>query len=158
VEDSYRFRNDDLRGWCVGKHRDTVLSCGKDERCHTFAIAVSLFFRPFAIILPKARFSHFEDVSGVTIPQDKVRKLVPSGMVVHELLHTGQNLVTEGVKIDLCLDQDGGHLVILPRQELKLPICIFWQSGRLKLLPIGQAVQSNLHGVDLIGLHPADTL
>ena len=38
---------------------------------NTFAIAVSLFFRPFAIILPKARFSHFEDVSGVTIPQDK---------------------------------------------------------------------------------------
>ena len=71
MEDSYRFRNDDLRGWCIGKHRDTVLSCGKDEHCHTFAIAVSLFFRPFAIILPKARFSHFEDVSGVTIPQDK---------------------------------------------------------------------------------------
>ena len=89
----------------------------------------------------------------MTIPQDKVRKLVPSGMVVHELLHTGQNLVTEGVKIDLRLDQDGGHLVILPRQELKLPICIFWQSGRLKLRPIGQAVQSDLHGVDLIGLH-----
>lgn len=73
MEDSYRFRNDDLRGWCIGKHRDTVLSCGKDEHCHTFAIAVSLFFRPFAIILPKARFSHFEDVSGVTIPQNKVR-------------------------------------------------------------------------------------
>ena len=105
VEDSYRFRNDDLRRWCVGKHRDTVLSCGKDERCHTFAIAVSLFFRPFAIILPKVRFSHFEDVSGVTIPQDKVRKIVPSGMVAHELLHTGQSLVTEGVKIDLCIDK-----------------------------------------------------
>ena len=92
------------------------------------------------------------------IAQDKVRKLVPSGMVVHELLHTGQNLVTDGVKIDLCLDKEGGHLVILPCQELQLPICIFWQSGRLKLLPIGQAVQSDLHGVDLIGLHPADTL
>ena len=51
------------------------------------------------------RFSHFEDVSGVTIPQDKVRKIVPSGMVAHELLHTGQSLVTEGVKIDLCLDK-----------------------------------------------------
>ena len=100
VEDSYRFRNDDLRGWCIGKHRDTVLSCGKDEHCHTFAIAVSLFFSPFAIILPKARFSHFEDVSGVMIAQDKVRKLVPSGMVVHELLHTGQNLVTDGIEID----------------------------------------------------------
>ena len=81
----------------------------------------------------------------MTIPQDKVRKLVPSGMVVHELLHTGQNLVTDGVKIDLCLDQEGGHLVILPRQELKL-------------LPIGQTVQSDLHGVDPIGLHLADTL
>ena len=92
------------------------------------------------------------------IPQDKVRKLVSSGMVAHELLHTGQNLVTEGVKIDLRFDQEGGHLVVLPRQELKLPICIFWQSGRLKLLPIGQAVQSDLHGVDLIGLHPADAL
>ena len=55
------------------------------------------------------------------IAQDKVRKLVPSGMVVHELLHTGQNLVTDGVKIGLRLDQHGGHLVILPRQELKLP-------------------------------------
>ena len=92
------------------------------------------------------------------IPQDKVRKLVPSGMVAHELLHTGQNLVTDGVKIDLCLDQEGGHLVILPRQELKLPICILRQLGRLKLLPIGQTVQSDLHGGDLIGLHPADTL
>lgn len=79
-------------------------------------------------------------------------------MVVHELLHTGQNLVTEGVKIDLCLDQEGGHLVILPRQKLKLPVCIFWQSGRLKLLPIGQAVQSDLHSVDSVGLHLADTL
>lgn len=39
------------------------------------------------------------------IPQDKVRKIVPSGMVAHELLHTGQNLVTEGVKIDLCIDK-----------------------------------------------------
>ena len=58
----------------------------------------------------------------MTIPQDKVRKLVPPCMVVHELLHTGQNLVTDGVKIDLCLDQHGGHLVILPRQKLKLPI------------------------------------
>ena len=102
MEDSYRFRNDDLRGWCIGKHRDTVLSCGKDVCCHTFAIAVSLFFRPFAIILPKARFSHFEDVSGVMIPQDKVRKLVSSGMVAHEFLHTGQNLITEGIKINLC--------------------------------------------------------
>ena len=73
------------------------------------------FFRPFAIILPKARFSHFEDVSGVMIPQDKVRKLVSSGMVAHEFLHTGQNLITEGIKINLCLDQHGGHLVILPR-------------------------------------------
>ena len=81
----------------------------------------------------------------MTIPQDKVRKLVPSGMVVHELLHTGQNLVTEGVKIDLCLDQNGGHLVILPRQELKL-------------LPISQTVQSDLHSVDSVGLHLADTL
>ena len=92
------------------------------------------------------------------IAQDKVRKLVPSGMVVHELLHTGQNLVTDGVKIDLRFDQKGGHLVILPRQKLKLPICILRQSGRLKLLPIGQTVQSNLHGVDSIGLHLADTL
>ena len=64
-----------------------------------------LFFRPFAIILPKARFSHFEDVSGVMIPQDKVRKLVSSGMVAHEFLHTGQNLITDGIKINLCLDQ-----------------------------------------------------
>ena len=70
------------------------------------------------------------------IAQDKVRKLVPPCMVVHELLHTGQNLVTDGVKIDLRLDQKGGHLVILPRQKLKLPICILRQSGRLKLLPI----------------------
>ena len=31
------------------------------------------FFRPFAIILPKARFSHFEDMCGVMIAQDKVR-------------------------------------------------------------------------------------
>ena len=92
------------------------------------------------------------------IAQDKVRKLVPSGMVVHELLHTGQNLVTDGVKIDLRFDQKGGHLVILPRQKLKLPICILRQSGRLKLLPIGQTVQSNLHSVDPIGLHLADTL
>ena len=92
------------------------------------------------------------------IAQDKVRKLVPSGMVVHELLHTGQNLVTDGVKIDLRLDQHGGHLVILSRQKLKLPICILRQLGRLKLLPIGQTVQSNLHGVDSIGLHLADTL
>ena len=92
------------------------------------------------------------------IAQDKVRKLVPSGMVVHELLHTGQNLVTDGVKIDLCLDKEGGHLVILPRQKLKLPICILRQSGRLKLLPIGQAVQSNLHSVDPISLHLADAL
>ena len=59
-----------------------------------------------------------------------------------------------GVKIDLRLDQHGGHLVILPRQKLKLPICIL----RLKLLPIGQTVQSNLHSVDSIGLHLADTL
>ena len=94
----------------------------------------------------------------MTVPQDKVRKLVPSGMVVHKLLHTGQNLVTEGVKIDLRLDQEGGHLVILPRQELKLPICILRQSGRLKLLPISQTVQSDLHSVDSIGLHLADTL
>ena len=94
----------------------------------------------------------------MTIPQDKVRKLVPSGMVAHELLHTGQSLITEGIKINLRLDQNGGHLVILPRQKLKLPICILRQSGRLKLLPIGQAVQSDLHGVDLIGLHPADAL
>ena len=43
-------------------------------------------------------------------------------MVVHELLHTGQNLITDGIKINLCLDQNGGHLVILPRQKLKLPI------------------------------------
>ena len=35
---------------------------------------------------------------------------------------------------------------------------IFRQSGRLKLLPIGQTVQSDLHGVDSIGLHLADTL
>ena len=55
----------------IGKHRDTVLSCGKDVRCHTFAIAVSLLFCPFAIILLKARFSHFEDVGDVMIPQDK---------------------------------------------------------------------------------------
>lgn len=94
----------------------------------------------------------------MTIPQDKVRKLVSSGMVAHELLHTGQNLVTEGVKIDLCLDKEGGHLVILSRQKLKLPICILRQLGRLKLLPIGQTVQSDLHGVDSIGLHLADTL
>ena len=79
------------------------------------------------------------------IPQDKVRKLVSSGMVAHEFLHTGQNLITEGIKINLCLDQHGGHLVILPRQKLKL-------------LPIGQTVQSNLHSVDSIGLHLADTL
>ena len=92
------------------------------------------------------------------IPQDKVRKLVSSGMVAHEFLHTGQNLITEGIKIDLRLDQHGGHLVILPRQKLKLPICILRQSGRLKLLPIGQTVQSNLHSVDSIGLHLADTL
>ena len=94
----------------------------------------------------------------MTIPQDKVRKLVPPCMVAHELLHTGQNLVTDGVKIDLCLNKEGGHLVILPRQKLKLPICILRQSGRLKLLPIGQAVQSDLHSVDPIGLHLADTL
>ena len=92
------------------------------------------------------------------IPQDKVRKLVPSGMVAHELLHTGQNLVTDGVKIDLRFDQKGGHLVILPRQKLKLPICILRQFGRLKFLPIGQTVQSDLHSVDSIGLHLADTL
>ena len=92
------------------------------------------------------------------IAQDKVRKLVPPCMVVHELLHTGQNLVTDGVKIDLRFDQKGGHLVILPRQKLKLPICILRQSGQLKLLPIGQTVQSDLHGVDSIGLHLADTL
>ena len=104
------------------------------------------------------RFSHFEDVSGVMIAQDKVRKLVPPCMVAHELLHTGQNMVTDGVKIDLCLDQKGGHLVILPRQKLKLPICILRQFGRLKLLPISQTVQSNLHSVDSIGLHLADTL
>ena len=79
-------------------------------------------------------------------------------MVVHELLHTGQNLIAEGIKINLCLDQEGGHLVILPRQKLKLPICILRQLGRLKLLPIGQTVQSDLHGVDSIGLHLADTL
>ena len=91
----------------------------------------------------------------MTIPQDKVRKLVPSGMVAHELLHTGQNLVTDGVKIDLRFDQKGGHLVILPRQKLKLPICILRQFGRLKFLPIGQTVQSDLHGVDSIGLHLA---
>ena len=66
-------------------------------------------------------------------------------MVVYELLHTGQNLVTDGVKIDLCLDKEGGHLVILPRQKLKLPICILRQFGRLKFLPIGQTVQSDLH-------------
>ena len=118
-------------------------------------LRVSLLFRPFAIILLKARFSHFEDVSGVMIQQDKVRKLVPPCMVVHELLHTGQNLITDGVKIDLRLDQNGG---LLPRQELKLPICILRQSGRLKLLPIGQTVQSDLHSVDSIGLHLADTL
>ena len=94
----------------------------------------------------------------MTIPQDKVRKLVPSGMVAHELLHTWQNLITEGSKINLCLDQHGGHLVILQRQKLKLPICILRQLGRLKLLPIGQTVQSDLHGVDSIGLHLADTL
>ena len=94
----------------------------------------------------------------MTIPQDKVRKLVPSGMVAHELLHTGQNLVADGVKIDLRFDQKGGHLVILPCQKLKLPICILRQSGRLKLLPIGQTVQSDLHSVDSIGLHLADTL
>ena len=92
------------------------------------------------------------------IPQDKVRKLVPPGMVAHEFLHTGQNLVTDGVKIDLRFDQKGGHLVILPRQKLKLPICILRQFGRLKFLPIGQTVQSDLHSVDLIGLHLADTL
>ena len=92
------------------------------------------------------------------IAQDKVRKLVPSGMTVHELLHTGQSLITDGIKINLCLDQHGGHLVILPRQKLKLPICILRQLGRLKLLPIGQTVQSDLHGVDSIGLHLADTL
>ena len=44
------------------------------------------------------------------------------------------------------------------RQKLKLPICILRQSGRLKLLPIGQAVQSDLHSVDSVGLHLADTL
>ena len=94
----------------------------------------------------------------MTIPQDKVRKLVPSGMVAHELLHTGQNLITEGIKINLCLDQHGGHLVILPRQKLKLPIWILRQLGQLKLLPLGQTVQSDLHSVDSIGLHLADTL
>ena len=94
----------------------------------------------------------------MTIPQDKVRKLVPPCMVAHEFLHTGQNLVTDGVKINLCLDKEGGHLVILPRQKLKLPICILRQFGRLKFLPIGQTVQSDLHSVDLIGLHLADTL
>ena len=94
----------------------------------------------------------------MTIPQDKVRKLVPPCMVVHELLHTGQNLVTDGIKINLCLDQHGGHLVILPRQKLKLPICILRQLGRLKLLPISQTVQSDLHSVNSIGLHLADTL
>ena len=94
----------------------------------------------------------------MTIPQDKVRKIVPPCMVAHELLHTGQNLVTDGVKIDLRFDQKGGHLVILPRQKLKFPICILRQFGRLKFLPIGQTVQSDLHGVDSIGLHLADTL
>ena len=92
------------------------------------------------------------------IAQDKVRKLVPPCMVAHELLHTGQNLITEGIKINLCFDQKGGHLVILPRQKLKLPICILRQLGRLKFLPIGQTVQSDLHSVDSIGLHLADTL
>ena len=46
----------------------------------------------------------------------------------------------------------------LRMKRLKLPICILRQSGRLKLLPIGQTVQSDLHGVDSIGLHLADTL
>ena len=67
--------------------------------------------RPIAIILLKARFSHFEDVSGVTIPQDKVRKLVPSGMVAHELLHTGQNLVTEGVRVVVISVPLQGHVL-----------------------------------------------
>ena len=47
---------------------------------------------------------------------------------------------------------------MLPRQKLKLPICILRQFGRLKFLPISQTVQSDLHSVDPIGLHLADTL
>ena len=92
------------------------------------------------------------------IPQGKICKFVPASMVIHKFLHTWQNLITNDAKIDFRLDQNRGHLVILPCQKLEFPIYILRHPDWLKLLPIGQAIQRNLHSVDSVGLYLADAL